>query len=126
MLMLLRTIELMPNMRSETVSRSMQRFMVKLEVQATHCVIWQLRKLLFSTVYFSCSSTVAIKSIRRSQVTGLLDLTKGHSGHRSQTELTNSFFGPLKWLPKATKVQKSPPARLARFRQGELFINVHI
>ena len=33
--------------------------------------------------------TVPIKSIRRSQVTGLLDLTKGHSGHRSQTELTN-------------------------------------
>ena len=63
------------------------------------------------------SSTVAIKSIRRSQVTGLLDLTKGHSGHRSQTELMNPFFGPLKWLSKAPKVQKSPPARLARFRQ---------
>ena len=69
---------------------------------------------LAGSIVSSRSVTVPIKSIRRSQVTGLLDLTKGHSGHRSQMELTNSFFGPLKWLPKAPKVQKSPPAR---FRQ---------
>ena len=35
-------------------------------------------------------------------------LSRFWSDHRSQTELTNSFFGPLKWLPKAPKVQKSP------------------
>ena len=50
--------------------------------------------------------TVPIKSIRRSQVTGLPNLTKGHRGHRSQTELTNLFFGPPKWLPKALELQK--------------------
>ena len=36
--------------------------------------------------------TAAIKSICWSQVTGLLDLMKGHSDHKSQMELTNPFF----------------------------------
>ena len=64
-------------------------------------------------VYFSY--TVPIKSIRQSQVTGLLDLTKGHSGHRSQMELTNPFFGSLKRLPKAPKVQKITPRTFRTF-----------
>ena len=62
---------------------------------------------LYYSVKACRRSTVPIKSIRRSQVTGLLpNLTKGHRGHRSQMELTNLFFGPPKWLPKALKLQK--------------------
>ena len=68
-----------------------------------------------STTEIGTHATVVIKSNNWSQVTGLLDLMKGHSGHRSHMELTNSFLGSLKWLPKAPKVQKSPPAHLACF-----------
>jgi len=60
--------------------------------------------------------TVAIKSIRRSQVTGLLNLTKGHTGHRSQREVTNSFFGLPKRLPKGPKSQKFAPGAFSAMR----------
>ena len=52
------------------------------------------------------ASTVAIKSIRRSQVTGLLILTKGHRGQGSQMNLTKPFFGPPKRLPEPPNHKK--------------------
>ena len=66
-------------------------------------------------------STVAIKSIRRSRVTGLPNLMKGHRGHRSQKQVTNPFFGPPKWLPKAPKLQKIAPSIFLAIKMAYIY-----
>ena len=48
-----------------------------------------LEKFYLSIIH---ATTVTIKSIRRSQVTGLPNLTKGHRGHRSLGPVTKPFL----------------------------------
>ena len=70
--------------------------------------------------FFFC--TVAIKSIRQSWVTGLPNLRKGHRCHRSQSQVTNPFFGPQKWLPKAPRLQKVAPGIFLAIKMAHIYI----
>ena len=62
--------------------------------------------------------TVAIKSIRRSQVTGLPNLMKGHRGSQVTKASDESIFWSTKMASKSPQIAKNCPQHIFGHKNG--------